>query len=65
MAPHDTNTPKEARRHRVPLVGLAVLVLLVVIGFVWWFGYATDGETTGGPGGPVQQTEPAQPEPQG
>jgi ABC-type transporter Mla subunit MlaD len=43
MAPHDTNTPREARRHRVPLIGIAVCVLLVVLGFFWWVGRASQG----------------------
>lgn len=43
MAPHDTNTPKEARRHAVPLIGMGVLVALVAIGFFWWVGQATEG----------------------
>lgn len=44
MAPHDTNTEKEARRHSVPLVGMGVLVALVLVGFVWWLSRETDGE---------------------
>jgi hypothetical protein len=59
MAPHDTNTPREARRHAVPLIGMAVLVALVIIGFVWWFGHATSGEDRNAPGAPVEETAPA------
>ncbi|TPE49361.1 hypothetical protein [Amaricoccus solimangrovi] len=40
MAPTDTNTKKEAKRHAGPLIGLAILVVLVVLGFFWWIGYA-------------------------
>lgn len=36
MAPHDTNTEKEAKRHAVPLIGMGVLLALVLIGFLWW-----------------------------
>lgn len=36
MAPHDTNTKREARRHWVPLVGMGVVVGLVLLGFLWW-----------------------------
>lgn len=43
MAPHDTDTEKEARRHAVPLIGMAVLVVLVILGFVWWISRATEG----------------------
>lgn len=43
MAPHDTNTPKEARRHAAPLIGMAVLVVLVAVGFLWWVGSAAQG----------------------
>ena len=43
MAPHDTDTPREARRHRVPLIGMAVLLVLVLLGFFWWVGRATEG----------------------
>jgi hypothetical protein len=43
MAPHDTNTPKQARRHRVPLIGMAVLVFVVMLGFLWFFNRSTEG----------------------
>jgi hypothetical protein len=43
MAPHDTNTPKQARRHRVPLIGMAVLVFFVMLGFLWFFNRSTEG----------------------
>ncbi len=43
MAPHDTNTPKEARRHAVPLIGMAVLLAIVLIGFLWWVAHALQG----------------------
>jgi hypothetical protein len=62
MAPHDTNTPKEARRHAVPLIGLAVLLAVVAVGFLWWV-----AGTFGGPdeteASPVEEqtTEPAEP----
>jgi hypothetical protein len=59
MAPHDTNTPKEARRHLVPLVGIAAAVVIVIIAFVWWIGHATSGAEKSEPGAPVEQTEPA------
>jgi hypothetical protein len=43
MAPHDTNTPKEARRHGVPLIGMAVLLAIVLVGFLWWVAHAFQG----------------------
>jgi hypothetical protein len=43
MAPHDTNTPKEARRHAVPLIALAVVVLFAVGLIFWWLGGALGG----------------------
>jgi hypothetical protein len=36
MAPHDTNTPKEARRHAGPLIGMAAVVLFAVGLILWW-----------------------------
>ncbi len=43
MAPRDTNTPREVRRHAGPLIGMAVVVALVLGGFFWWVGQATQG----------------------
>ena len=43
MAPHDTNTPKEARRHAVPLIGMGVILVLVLLGFLWWISHALQG----------------------
>ena len=65
MAPHDTNTPKEVRRHFVPLAGMAVVVALALIGFVWWIGHATSGADESAPGGPVEQTAPVDGHPPG
>ncbi len=60
MAPHDTNTPKEARRHAFPLIGMAALLIIVLLGFVWWVWYATD-DADGPPEEPAlqQPVEPA------
>lgn len=41
MAPHDTNTRREARRHWFPLAGMAIVLALVMIGFLWWVARAT------------------------
>ena len=43
MAPHDTDTKKEAKRHATPLIGMGVLVALVAAGFIWWVSQATEG----------------------
>jgi hypothetical protein len=43
MAPHDTNTKREAKRHAVPLIGMGVLLVLVLLGFLWWVARATQG----------------------
>ena len=43
MAPHDTDTPKEARRHAAPLIGMGLAVALVLGGFVWWIAQASEG----------------------
>lgn len=56
MAPHDTNTPKEARRHAFPLIGMAVLLVLVLLGFLWWVSKAAglSGEAETQPAGGIQ-----------
>jgi hypothetical protein len=36
MAPHDTNTPREAKRHAVPLIVMGVLLAIVLVGFLLW-----------------------------
>ena len=41
--PPDTNTPKQARGHRVPLIGMAALVFVVMLGFLWFFNRSTEG----------------------
>ena len=38
MSAPQTNIEKQQRRHRGPLIGMAVVVALVAIGFVWWLG---------------------------
>jgi flagellar basal body-associated protein FliL len=60
MAPHDTNTGKEARRHAVPLIVMGVCLLLVLVGFLWWVANALQGpdETEASP---VEEQETSQP----
>jgi hypothetical protein len=43
MAPHDTYTPKETRRHAVPMIGMAALLAIVLAGFLWWVAHALQG----------------------
>ncbi len=69
MAPHDTNTERQARRHWFPLAGMAVVVALVLIGFFWWVGEEiepigdVDPAADGGelPEDALETTEPAAP----
>jgi hypothetical protein len=61
MAPHDTNTPKEARRHAVPLIGLAVVLAFVLLLFVGWIWNVTRGPEEVEPGSLTEQ-QPATPE---
>lgn len=58
MSASDHSLDKQKRRHRGPLVGMAVVVVLVVIGFVWWLGHEVEGAD---PGTPASATEPAPP----
>lgn len=44
-APH-TNTPKEVRRHRGPLIGMAAVLCFVAILFAGYLVYETDGGTS-------------------
>lgn len=64
MAPHDTNTEREARRHRFPLIVMGLCVALVLLGFLWWMARAMQGrdevETTEEP---PAATAPAAPAP--
>jgi hypothetical protein len=39
MAPHDTNIEREKKRHAGPLIGLAVIVILALLGLIWLFGW--------------------------
>jgi hypothetical protein len=64
MAPHDTNTRREARRHRWPLIGMAICVLVAVLGLFWYFGYETQGGGDPMPGtAEIEDVQPAQPAP--
>ncbi len=56
MAPHDTNTRREARRHAFPLIAMAVLLAVVLIGFLWWVSKSAGliGEAEPQPAGGIQ-----------
>jgi hypothetical protein len=56
MAHHDTNTKKEARRHAFPLIVLAVILVVVMVGFLWWISKAAGvpGEADPVPGGGIE-----------
>jgi ABC-type transporter Mla subunit MlaD len=62
MAPHDTNTPKEGRRHAAPLIGMALVVLFGVGLIFWWVVEVTQGPEEA-PNNPVEApaAEPASP----
>ena len=59
MAPHDTNTPKEARRHAVPLIVMAIVVALAFIGMIWWLGYLFQESPQTPVAEPAAQSAPA------
>jgi hypothetical protein len=60
MAPHDTNPRREARRHRWPLIGITVILILVAIGFFWYVGYETEGGGDPVPGSAeIEDLDPA------
>ena len=63
MAPHDTNTPKEARRHAAPLIGMALAVLFGVALIFWWVFEVTRGPEEA-PHNPVETpaAEPVRPD---
>ncbi|MFN3845595.1 MAG: hypothetical protein ACK4RZ_07210 [Paracoccaceae bacterium] len=43
MSAPQTNIEKQQRRHRGPLIGMAVLVVVVLLGLVWWLGQEAAG----------------------
>ena len=62
MAPHDTNTPKEVRRHWPSLIGMGVLLLVVMLGFLWWVSHSLEGRDEAAPAveGQTTTTEPVE-----
>ena len=59
MAPHDTNTRKEARRHAGPLIGMALVVLFGLGLILYWIFGVTEGPDEA-PNSAIEQ--PAAPE---
>lgn len=59
MSAPNTDPEKQVRQHRWPLIGMAVIVLIVLAGFVWWLNDEThDPEMP--PQAPVEEiTTPA------
>lgn len=57
MSAPDTDLQKQRRRHRGPLIGIALVLIVVALGFVWWLGE----EVAQAPEQPVPQTELAPP----
>jgi ABC-type transporter Mla subunit MlaD len=54
MAPHDTNTGKEVRRHIGPLVGIGIVIVLVLVGLVWWLSTVFSGPDPSEPSSTVE-----------
>lgn len=71
MSAPDTNVDRQARRHRTPLVGMALVVGFAAVAMLIWLSWeAADGNTPGedtvvtdteqvAPGVVVEETEPA------
>ena len=51
MSAPDTGLAKQKRRHRGPLLGMAILVGVVLVFFLWFLGRSVDddGSTDGAP----------------
>lgn len=41
MSAPQTNVEKQQRNHKGPLIGMVVVVIAVISGFVWWIGAET------------------------
>lgn len=54
MAPHDTNTEKEVRRHIGPIVGISIVLVLVLVGLVWWLATVFSGPDPSEPSSTVE-----------
>ncbi len=49
MSAPEPDLARQQRRHRGPLVGMALAVLLAILGFVWWLGHEVDGADPAAP----------------
>lgn len=54
MSQPEQDLTRQVRRHRGPIFGIVIVVLLVVGFFLWWVGYEVDGA---GPTSSAEQTE--------
>jgi hypothetical protein len=64
MAPHDTNTPKEARRHAGPLIGIGIVLVLVLVALIWGLASAFSGADPTEPSSTVEVPAADAPPPQ-
>lgn len=53
MSHTDNNVQRQKRRHRGPLIGMAVVVIFALVLLVWWLGYEAY-EADGPQGAPAQ-----------
>ena len=54
MAPHDTNPKKEVRRHAGPLIGISAVLLLVLVGLIWWLSSVFSGPDPNEPSSTIE-----------
>lgn len=54
MAPHDTDTEKEVRRHAGPLIGITVVLVLVLVGLLWWLSGVFSGPDPSEPSSTIE-----------
>lgn len=59
MSAPDHTLERQQRRHRGPLVGMAVVVGLVIAGFVWWLGHEVEGADPGTPATAIETAPPS------
>ena len=63
MSAPRTNIEKQLRQHRGPIIGMAVILLVVLLGFVWWLADETDDPQMPGDTPVEEMTTPATPAP--
>lgn len=62
MSAPNTDTHKQFRRHIGPVLGIVFVVVMTILGFIWWLYYETDdpqmpGEKTGAAEEMSQETQ--------